>query len=135
MVRLHGCRWSWLQRGYDCNGVKTGQRSAQLLQRRTVVVWSERPLLAVFTLMLAAIKAVGSERLLQFWLRFGGVLGLRWKWMKVKEGGFRSGVHGNREDEDNEPSEERLKPKDEAMEEEPQLADYAVHALADYSNP
>ncbi|RRT57303.1 hypothetical protein B296_00002873 [Ensete ventricosum] len=39
------------------------------------------------------------------------------------------------EDEDNEASEESLEPKDEAMEEEPQSADYAVHALAGYSNP
>ncbi|RWV79877.1 hypothetical protein GW17_00058929 [Ensete ventricosum] len=35
------------------------------------------------------------------------------------------------EDEDNEPSEEGLEPK----EEEPQSVDYAVHALAGYSNP
>ncbi|RRT54322.1 hypothetical protein B296_00019788 [Ensete ventricosum] len=39
------------------------------------------------------------------------------------------------EDEDNEPSEEGLELEEEAMEEEPQLADYAVHTLAGYSNP
>ncbi|RRT50026.1 hypothetical protein B296_00005906 [Ensete ventricosum] len=39
------------------------------------------------------------------------------------------------EDEDNETSEEALKPKEEAMEEESQPANYAVHALADYSSP
>ncbi|RWV84957.1 hypothetical protein GW17_00053291 [Ensete ventricosum] len=39
------------------------------------------------------------------------------------------------EDEDNETSEEALKPKEEAMEEESQPANYAVHALASYSNP
>ncbi|RWW59687.1 hypothetical protein BHE74_00033353 [Ensete ventricosum] len=39
------------------------------------------------------------------------------------------------EDEDNETSKEALEPKEEAMEEESYLADYAVHALADYSNP
>ncbi|RWW39918.1 hypothetical protein BHE74_00054707 [Ensete ventricosum] len=39
------------------------------------------------------------------------------------------------EDEDSEPSEESLKPEDEATEEEPQPTDYAVHALAGYSNP
>ncbi|RWW06164.1 hypothetical protein GW17_00030522, partial [Ensete ventricosum] len=39
------------------------------------------------------------------------------------------------EDEDNEPYEESLKPEDEAMKEEPQPPDYAVHALAGYSNP
>ncbi|RRT42481.1 hypothetical protein B296_00025653 [Ensete ventricosum] len=39
------------------------------------------------------------------------------------------------EDEDNKPSEEGLKPEEEATEEEPQQADYAVHALAGYSNP
>ncbi|RRT51692.1 hypothetical protein B296_00027776 [Ensete ventricosum] len=39
------------------------------------------------------------------------------------------------EDEDNETSEESLEPKEEAMEEESQPANYAVHALADYSNP
>ncbi|RZR98936.1 hypothetical protein BHM03_00028390 [Ensete ventricosum] len=39
------------------------------------------------------------------------------------------------EDEDNEPSEEGLKLEEEATEEEPQPADYAVHALAGYSNP
>ncbi|RRT32765.1 hypothetical protein B296_00042034 [Ensete ventricosum] len=39
------------------------------------------------------------------------------------------------EDEDNETSEEALEPKEEAMEEKSQLANYAVHALAGYSNP
>ncbi|RWV83719.1 hypothetical protein GW17_00054638 [Ensete ventricosum] len=39
------------------------------------------------------------------------------------------------EDEDNETSEEALEPKEEAMEEESQPANYAVHALASYSNP
>ncbi|RZR76983.1 hypothetical protein BHM03_00001911 [Ensete ventricosum] len=39
------------------------------------------------------------------------------------------------EDEDNETSEEALEPKEEAMEEESQPANYAVQALADYSNP
>ncbi|RWW41902.1 hypothetical protein BHE74_00052580 [Ensete ventricosum] len=63
-VRLRGCRWRWLQQGCGCNRGKMGQRSARLLQRRTAVVWRERPLLVVFTSMLAAIKAVGSERLL-----------------------------------------------------------------------
>ncbi|RZS21607.1 hypothetical protein BHM03_00054264, partial [Ensete ventricosum] len=38
------------------------------------------------------------------------------------------------EDEDNEPSEEALELKEEAIEEESQPADYAVHALAGYSN-
>ncbi|RWW09107.1 hypothetical protein GW17_00027422 [Ensete ventricosum] len=39
------------------------------------------------------------------------------------------------EDEDNETYEEALEPKEEAMEEESQSVDYAVHALAGYSNP
>ncbi|RWW14523.1 hypothetical protein GW17_00021700 [Ensete ventricosum] len=39
------------------------------------------------------------------------------------------------EDEDNKPSEEGLEPEEEATEEEPQPADYAVHALDGYSNP
>ncbi|RRT51445.1 hypothetical protein B296_00002719 [Ensete ventricosum] len=39
------------------------------------------------------------------------------------------------EDEDNETSEEALEPKEEAMEEESQPADYVVHALVGYSNP
>ncbi|RRT31798.1 hypothetical protein B296_00048648 [Ensete ventricosum] len=39
------------------------------------------------------------------------------------------------EDEDKEPSEEGLEPEEEATEEEPQPANYAVHALAGYSNP
>ncbi|RWV91129.1 hypothetical protein GW17_00046609 [Ensete ventricosum] len=39
------------------------------------------------------------------------------------------------EDEDNKPSEEGLEPEEEAIEEEPQPADYVVHALASYSNP
>ncbi|RZR98522.1 hypothetical protein BHM03_00027882 [Ensete ventricosum] len=39
------------------------------------------------------------------------------------------------EDEDNEIYEEALEPKEEAMEEESQSANYAVHALAGYSNP
>ncbi|RWW44447.1 hypothetical protein BHE74_00049781 [Ensete ventricosum] len=39
------------------------------------------------------------------------------------------------EDEDNETFEEALEPKEEAMEEESQPANYAVHALAGYSNP
>ncbi|RWW53907.1 hypothetical protein BHE74_00039551 [Ensete ventricosum] len=39
------------------------------------------------------------------------------------------------EDEDNKTSEEALEPKEEAMEEESQPTDYAVHALAGYSNP
>ncbi|RZR85092.1 hypothetical protein BHM03_00012022 [Ensete ventricosum] len=39
------------------------------------------------------------------------------------------------EEEDNKTSEEALEPKEEAMEEESQLANYAVHALAGYSNP
>ncbi|RWW66028.1 hypothetical protein BHE74_00026631 [Ensete ventricosum] len=39
------------------------------------------------------------------------------------------------EDEDNETSEEALEPYEEAMEEEFQPANYAVHALAGYSNP
>ncbi|RRT42281.1 hypothetical protein B296_00013367 [Ensete ventricosum] len=39
------------------------------------------------------------------------------------------------EDEDNEPYEEGLKPEEEATEEEPQPADYAVYALVGYSNP
>ncbi|RZR98388.1 hypothetical protein BHM03_00027726 [Ensete ventricosum] len=38
-------------------------------------------------------------------------------------------------DEDNETSEEALEPKEEAMEEESQPANYAVHALVGYSNP
>ncbi|RRT32846.1 hypothetical protein B296_00034950 [Ensete ventricosum] len=38
------------------------------------------------------------------------------------------------EDEDNETSEEALESKEEAMEEESQSANYAVHALAGYSN-
>ncbi|RWV96603.1 hypothetical protein GW17_00040669 [Ensete ventricosum] len=38
------------------------------------------------------------------------------------------------EDEDNETSEEALEPKEEAIEEESQPADYAVHVLAGYSN-
>ncbi|RRT50223.1 hypothetical protein B296_00030918 [Ensete ventricosum] len=37
-------------------------------------------------------------------------------------------------DEDNETSEEALEPKEEAMVEDSQLANYAVHALAGYSN-
>ncbi|RWV98138.1 hypothetical protein GW17_00039036 [Ensete ventricosum] len=39
------------------------------------------------------------------------------------------------EDEDNETSEKALEPKEEAMEEESPPANYAVHALAGYSNP
>ncbi|RWW01671.1 hypothetical protein GW17_00035275 [Ensete ventricosum] len=39
------------------------------------------------------------------------------------------------EDEDNETSEKTLETKDEAMEEESQPVNYAVHALAGYSNP
>ncbi|RZS20596.1 hypothetical protein BHM03_00053124 [Ensete ventricosum] len=39
------------------------------------------------------------------------------------------------EDENNETSEEALEPKEEAMKEESQPANYAVHALAGYSNP
>ncbi|RRT52451.1 hypothetical protein B296_00016740 [Ensete ventricosum] len=39
------------------------------------------------------------------------------------------------EDEDNETSEEALELEEEAMEEESQRANYAVHALAGYSNP
>ncbi|RZS26387.1 hypothetical protein BHM03_00059717, partial [Ensete ventricosum] len=39
------------------------------------------------------------------------------------------------EDEDSEPSEEALEPKEEVIEEESQPADYVVHALAGYSNP
>ncbi|RRT31847.1 hypothetical protein B296_00057620 [Ensete ventricosum] len=39
------------------------------------------------------------------------------------------------EDEDNETSEEALESKEEAMEEKSHSADYAVHALAGYSNP
>ncbi|RZR95543.1 hypothetical protein BHM03_00024398 [Ensete ventricosum] len=39
------------------------------------------------------------------------------------------------EDEDNGRSEEGLEPKDKAIEEEPQPVDYAMHALAGYSNP
>ncbi|RWW20785.1 hypothetical protein GW17_00015080 [Ensete ventricosum] len=39
------------------------------------------------------------------------------------------------EDEDNETSEEALEPKEEAMEEESQPANYTEHALAGYSNP
>ncbi|RWW59910.1 hypothetical protein BHE74_00033124, partial [Ensete ventricosum] len=39
------------------------------------------------------------------------------------------------EDKDNETYEEALEPKEEAMEEESQSANYAVHTLAGYSNP
>ncbi|RWW66112.1 hypothetical protein BHE74_00026544 [Ensete ventricosum] len=39
------------------------------------------------------------------------------------------------EDEDNETFEEALEPKEEAMEEESQPANYAVHTLVGYSNP
>ncbi|RWV77258.1 hypothetical protein GW17_00061934 [Ensete ventricosum] len=39
------------------------------------------------------------------------------------------------EDKDSEPSEEGLEPEEHATEEELQLADYTVHALAGYSNP
>ncbi|RRT77152.1 hypothetical protein B296_00005536 [Ensete ventricosum] len=39
------------------------------------------------------------------------------------------------EDEDNKTSKEALEPKEEAVEEVSQLADYAVHKLAGYSNP
>ncbi|RWW06258.1 hypothetical protein GW17_00030426 [Ensete ventricosum] len=39
------------------------------------------------------------------------------------------------EDEDNETYEEAHEPKEEALEEESQMANYAVHALVGYSNP
>ncbi|RWW74122.1 hypothetical protein BHE74_00017952 [Ensete ventricosum] len=64
VMRLHGYRWHWLQQWCNYNRRKMGQQSAQLLLRRAVAVWSERPLLVMFNSLLAVIKTVGSERLL-----------------------------------------------------------------------
>ncbi|RWV85210.1 hypothetical protein GW17_00053013 [Ensete ventricosum] len=60
-------RVAWSQQGCGCNRRKTGQRCARLLQRRTAMIRSKRPLLVVFNSLLAAIKIVGSEILL--WLQ------------------------------------------------------------------
>ncbi|RZS23817.1 hypothetical protein BHM03_00056799, partial [Ensete ventricosum] len=54
-------RVAWSQQGCDCNRSKTRQRCARLLRRRTAAIRSERPLVLVFNLLLAAIKTVGSE--------------------------------------------------------------------------
>ncbi|RWV78723.1 hypothetical protein GW17_00060258 [Ensete ventricosum] len=54
-LRCDFVAWRWLQQGCGCNRGKMGQRSARLLQRRTAVVWRERPLLVVFTSMLARL--------------------------------------------------------------------------------
>ncbi|RRT31266.1 hypothetical protein B296_00057877, partial [Ensete ventricosum] len=58
-------RVAWSQQGCGCNRRKTGQRCAWLLRRRTEAIRSERPLLVVFNLLLAAIKTLGSEILLR----------------------------------------------------------------------
>ncbi|RZR72666.1 hypothetical protein BHM03_00015602 [Ensete ventricosum] len=58
-------RVAWLQQGCTCNRRKTGQRCAQLLQRRTAAIRSDRPLLVVFNSLLVVIKTVGREILLR----------------------------------------------------------------------
>ncbi|RRT61354.1 hypothetical protein B296_00013795 [Ensete ventricosum] len=50
---------------YNYNRRKMGQWCAQLLRRRAIAIWSERPLLVMFNSLLAAIKIVGSERSLR----------------------------------------------------------------------
>ncbi|RWW03716.1 hypothetical protein GW17_00033101 [Ensete ventricosum] len=57
----------WLQVEMVAAKVRLRQRDegaaeCTAVQRRTAAVWSERPLLVVFNLLLAAIKEVGSER-------------------------------------------------------------------------
>ncbi|RRT71143.1 hypothetical protein B296_00019529 [Ensete ventricosum] len=58
-------RVAWSQQGYSYSRRKMGQRYARLLQRRTMVIRSKRPLLVMFNLFLAMINIVGSEILLR----------------------------------------------------------------------
>ncbi|RRT32378.1 hypothetical protein B296_00034693 [Ensete ventricosum] len=88
----------------------------------------------------AAIQALAPKKLTRDELRERSAKGLCWHcdepWSRkhrCKKGWLL--MIEPVEDEDNEPSEEDLEPKKEAIEEEPQPADYAVHALAGYPNP
>ncbi|RRT51273.1 hypothetical protein B296_00024420 [Ensete ventricosum] len=87
-----------------------------------------------------AIRAPAPKKLTRDELRERSAKGLCWHCDKPwsQEHRYKKGwllVIELVEDEDSEPSEEGLEPKEEATEEEPQPSDYAVHALASYSNP
>ncbi|RRT36955.1 hypothetical protein B296_00021748 [Ensete ventricosum] len=87
-----------------------------------------------------AIQAPALKKLTRDELREQSAKGLCWHcdepWNRkhrYKKG--RPLVIESAEDKNNETSKEALEPEEEAMEEESQSADYAVYALAGYSNP
>ncbi|RWW62314.1 hypothetical protein BHE74_00030565 [Ensete ventricosum] len=86
-----------------------------------------------------AIKAPAPKKLTRDELRKRSAKGLCWHCNELwsREHHYKKGrlVIELAEDEDNETSDEALEPKEEAMEEESQPANYVVHALAGYSNP
>ncbi|RWW83939.1 hypothetical protein BHE74_00007505 [Ensete ventricosum] len=55
----------WSQQWCNYNRRKMGQLCARLLWKRTAAIRSERPLLVMFNSLLATIKIVSSEILLQ----------------------------------------------------------------------
>ncbi|RZR89674.1 hypothetical protein BHM03_00017432 [Ensete ventricosum] len=87
-----------------------------------------------------AIRAPTPKKLTRDELREHSAKGLCWHCDELwsREHRYKKGrllMIEPMEDEDSEPSKKVLVPEEEAMEEEPQPADYAVHALAGYSNP
>ncbi|RWV84271.1 hypothetical protein GW17_00054022 [Ensete ventricosum] len=106
--------------------------------RRTRV--APRPAMLRPTTPSTAIQAPAPKKLTRDEFRERSVKGLCWHcdepWShehRCKKG--RLLVIESAEDEDNETSKEALELEEEVMEEESQPADYAVHALAGYSNP
>ncbi|RZS29351.1 hypothetical protein BHM03_00063066 [Ensete ventricosum] len=106
--------------------------------RRTRV--TPRPAMPRPTAPSIAIQAPAPKKLTRDELRERSAKGLCWHCDKPwsREHRCKKGqllMIEPAEDEDNERFEEALEPKEEAIEEESQPADYAVHALAGYSNP
>ncbi|RWW69358.1 hypothetical protein BHE74_00023042 [Ensete ventricosum] len=92
------------------------------------------------TTLSTAIQAPAPKKLTRDELRKRSTKELCWHFNKPwsHEHHYKKGqllVIERVEDEDNETSEKALEPKEEAMEEESPPANYAVHALADYSIP
>ncbi|RWW57152.1 hypothetical protein BHE74_00036083 [Ensete ventricosum] len=106
--------------------------------RRTRV--APRPAMPRPTTPSIGIRALAPKKLTRDELRERSAKGLCWHcdepWSR--EHRYKKGwllMIEPAEDKDSEPSEEGLEPEEHATEEELQLADYTVHALAGYSNP
>ncbi|RRT33797.1 hypothetical protein B296_00031346 [Ensete ventricosum] len=92
------------------------------------------------TIPFIAIQAPTPKKLTRDKLREQSTKGLCWHYDEPwsREHHYKKGrllMIESTEEEDNEISKESLEPEEETMEEESQLADYAMYALAVYSNP